>query len=252
MRVKNAIIYMEQPYEGKAEKKLQKSVYAGGLNERQDAISIKKQRAQKQALEIVGDAFTVDKKLDEQQNTHRENVKELTEQLHEMRGYIEAQHNMPEEEMTAEMKEAQKEAIFEYEKQYAAIKNEIRAENASIEAISQERLKNAPMAEAQKAAEEIIETAGEEVVDMLFQEAKEHIDEEQKEKAEQAEKVAEKRQEEEEKIAEAGKEQEEAKVRAEMIKQTAVDETEKEIQEMLNKLKLLEEDIKGAAVDKVL
>ncbi len=252
MKVKNVAFNVgQEDRKLYGQKEHSKSVFAGNRNQ-QDSILLKKQQARQKAMKIVGDTFATDRKLDEEQEARREKVKELTQQLHEIEGYIEDQNKMPKEEMTTEMKAAQKEAIKQYKKQYQALKNEVKAELITIEATKVERLKSSPMAEAQEAAEMVLEAACEEVVDMLMQEAKEHIDEKQEEREEQAEKIAEKKEEEEERLAKVEEEQREAEAVAEQIKKSATDEVHKEIEDMLNKLKLLEEDIKGAAVDKML
>lgn len=253
MKVNNTTICVGREERSIHQKKEQaKSFFAGTLNQQDDPIFLKKQRAKQKAMKIVGDTFASEQKLDEMQDTRREKVKELTQQLHEIEEYIAAQKEMPEEEMTAEMKAAQKEAIFEYEKQYQAVKSEIKAELITIEASKIERLKSSPMEDAQEAADKVMEAAAEEIVDMLFREAKEHIDEEQEEREEQAEKIAEKKEEEEERIAKAEEEQKETEAMRDAIKQSVTNDAQKEIEEMLNKLKLLEEDIKGAAVDETL
>lgn len=228
------------------------SFYAGGLNQQEDPIFQKKQQARQKAMKIVKDTLDSDVKLDKEQQKRRENVKELTEQLHELEGYLADQQNMPEEELTPEMQKARQDAIAEYTRQCAAVENEIKAENIVIEATKIERLKASPMVKAQEAAEEILESAGEEIVDMILQDTKERIDEEQEEREEQAEKAAEKKEEEEERIAKSEQEREEAEAMAEAIKQAATSDVQKEIEKMLDELKLLEEDIKGAAVDTVL
>ncbi len=248
MKVRNISVYASQPNRNTA--LLPKE--QGKFGQEQDPIFLKKQQAKQKALKIVGDTFAMDRKLDEEQNDRRKKVKELTEQLHEMEGYIEAQIDMPEEEMTPEMKVAREEAIQEYKKQCDEIKSEIKSIVITIEASKVERLKASPMQKAQEAAEKVLETASEEVINMLMQEAKENIEEDMEEKEQQAEKLAEEKQEEEERLAKTEEKKEEAEALAEQIKNSSTNEVQKEIEDMLNKLKLLEEDLKGAAVDEIL
>lgn len=256
MRVKNTSIYMGQDEislrhrtENAAQQKNRKSISATGLNQQNDSVLMKKQMAQKKAMKIVGDTFSAEHALDEEQNSRREKVDELRQQLTEIQGYITAQEEIPEEEMTQEDKAARQEALKEYQKQYDNIKNQIISEIATIRGTKLERLKSSPMLEAQKEAEKIMEAASDEIIGMLMQEAKDHIDEEKEEREEKAEKIAEKREEEEERLDKSKEKSEEAEAIAEMIRQSASNDTQREIEELLDKLKLIEEDIKGATVD---
>ena len=126
-----------------------------------------------------------------------------------------------------------------------------------------ERLKSQAMAEAQRAKEEIMDAASQEAIGMLVDDAKQQIDD----KAEEVQEAAKERQEEqkeEEKRVEAAKENKsevEAAVEnnrekiADMTKQFTDSEDitrdmDSEIKKMLEEQKLLEEDIKGLAVNK--
>lgn len=256
MKVKNTSVYMGQDEvslrhreEAAEQQKNRKSISAVSLNQQNDSILLKKQMAQQKAMKIVGDTFAAEHTLDEEQNSRREKVKELRQQLTEIQGYITAWEEAPEEEMTEEMKSAQQEALKEYQKQYDKIKNEIEVEVATIRLTKIERLKSSPMVKAQKEAGEIVEAAGDEIIGMLVQEAKDHIDEEKEEREEKAEKIAEKKEEEEKRLEKSEEKNEEAEAITEMIRQSASNDTQKEIEELLDKLKLIEEDIKGAAVD---
>ena len=102
-----------------------------------------------------------------------------------------------------------------------------------------------------------MEEASEEIVGMLFEEGKEHLDEEQKLREEQAEKI-EKEKEEQEAFIEAQKEKKEAaeELTEEMpmeemltLEQAKTD-VQKEVQNIVDKMKLVAEDMKGAVVDK--
>lgn len=255
MKVKNTSIYMGQDAislrhreENAEQQKNRKGISASGLGQT-DNILMKKQMAQAKAMKIVGDTFAAESTLDEEENSRREKVKELRQQLNEIQGYITAQEEIPEEEMTEEDKAAQQEALKEYQKQYDNIKNEMKAEIAAIKATKLERLKSSPMLEAQKEAEKIMEAASDEIIGMLVEEAKDHIDEEKEEREEKAEEIAEKREEEEERIEKSKEKSEEAEMMAEMIRQSVSNDTQREIEELLDKLKLIEEDIKGTTVD---
>ncbi len=138
------------------------------------------------------------------------------------------------------------------------LEKEIELENAIITGIKLERLKSNPMGKAQRQADAIMNAASEEIVGMLVDEAKEHLDKEMQEKVEQAERKEEKeeiREEKLEKIKEKKEEQEE--LTEEIIEATEelislggkqID-VQKEIKNIMNKMKILEDDIKGAKVD---
>lgn len=170
-----------------------------------------------------------------------------------------------------------------YEKRNLEIDKELRGCYASIRATKQERLKYHEMVNAQKKADEVLDAAGKEIFGMLVEEAKDHVDEELEEPREEAKEEAEEKAEEEEKIEEREEKQEEleaqvdaAQVRSEeqeALRREAqersredadlletmmeagmgnvgnVSDVQSEIKNMLHKMKLLEEDLKGSTVD---
>lgn len=159
-------------------------------------------------------------------------------------------------------------------------------ENAGIRAVRIENLKHHAMLDAQQEADKINEAASKEAIGMLTGEAQEHIEEELEEKKEEAEKKAEEKEEQEEKIEERREEKEKlqekieikqeenreveeikeeqrenAREQADLIEDAQIYSTNQsslpskvqtEIKAMLQKMKLLEEDIKGAKVDDTL
>lgn len=162
----------------------------------------------------------------------------------------------------------------------------IKGENAAIRAVRIENLKHHAMLDAQQEADKIKEAASKEAIGMLLGEAQDHIDEELEEKKEEAEKKAEEKEEQEEKIEEQREKKEElqekieirqeenreveeikqeqrenAREQADLIEDAQIYSTNQstlpskvqtEIKAMLQKMKLLEEDIKGAKVDDAL
>ncbi|MDE7186085.1 MAG: hypothetical protein K2O13_01030, partial [Lachnospiraceae bacterium] len=136
---------------------------------------------------------------------------------------------------------------------------------------------------AQKKADKVMEAASKEVIGMLTEEAKDHVDEEMEEKREEAEEKAEEKAEEEEKIENRKEEREELENRIDEAhaKNEAQEELRREAEErsredavllgdmmdagmagagdasnvktdiknMIHKMKLLEEDLKGSIVD---
>ncbi|MCM1089896.1 MAG: hypothetical protein NC092_12090 [Butyrivibrio sp.] len=136
----------------------------------------------------------------------------------------------------------------------------IEQENRTLEGMRLERLKKSPMVKAQKQAEELLDAARDEIIGMAVEAGKDHIDEESEERKEQAEKVEEEKEKKEEFIEKQKekreKEEEELLENMPVTEMLALDElktdTKQELQEMLSKLKLVAEDIKGAAVDETL
>ena len=145
-----------------------------------------------------------------------------------------------------------------YETEINEASREMQGENAAIKSIELERLKKDPMVGAQKAKDEILEQASDQIVGMLMEEAKDKIDEEMEEKKDAAEKAEEKKEEEEERTEKqdekkAKEEQLRDQIKASTELMTKSDElledVQKEVKKILDEMKLLEEDLKGAAVD---
>ena len=155
--------------------------------------------------------------------------------------------------------------MLDYEASYVAsayeAKQEIMVENRIISATELERLKSHAMADAQKQADAVMDEASREIVGMLVGEAKDHIDEEAEKEKEKAQAEKEKEEELQERIdAVKEKKKEEEELTEEILDEVAkatstmtdVNAAQQEIKEMMNKMKLIEDDIKGAAVDKSL
>lgn len=154
---------------------------------------------------------------------------------------------------------------------------------SSLTDMKLERLKYHKMADAQKNADKVMEQASEDIQGMLVEEARDYVDETYEEQREEAKKEAEEKEEQEEKIElrreqkelieerietaqentheaeEAEKEQsKDAREEAQFLKDMAEagmdvagagDAVKAEIKDMLNKLKLVEADIKGIEID---
>lgn len=163
-------------------------------------------------------------------------------------------------------------------------KTDIQIYNKAVTATKLARLKTHEMVDAQKEADQIMANASREVIGMLIDEAKDHVDEELEEKTEEAKKEAEERAEQEKKVEERREKQEELEARIDEIRakneeqeelRREAEERSREdadllenmmdagvgnigavmsdvkaaIKEMLHKMKLLEEDVKGSIVD---
>ncbi|MCM1155825.1 MAG: hypothetical protein NC314_03975 [Roseburia sp.] len=170
-----------------------------------------------------------------------------------------------------------------FEKNMKNAQIDLQSEDSAIRMVKIERLKKQGMVKARKEADEINEAAAKETISMLIGEAQDHIDEKMEEKKEEAKEKAEEKEEQEEKIeeqreqkelqqAQLALEQEESHIaeetrseqrrksreQAELIEDAVDDESlsglstseaKLAIKEMLQKMKLLEEDLKGAALD---
>ena len=292
---------MEEQQAGKG-KKNQKSVFAGELNGIQDNILVKQQKARKEALKVVTDTWSGDKKIDNGLKERRERIKSLQEEVgnakKELADIARQQEDLqerygidadsaeqkdlelllksreagrnPEVSLTKEERERLAglagQELTEYQSRVLELdsygdyhraiiaedEKQIEIENKIIRDTKLERLKKDPMQGAQKQAEAIEEAAGKEILGMLAEEGKEHVDKEQEEKEEQ-----------EELLAKRKDEREEAKKRAEALAESLPTEQllsldkiqediNREIQNIVDKMKLIEEDIKGAAVDQTL
>ena len=166
--------------------------------------------------------------------------------------------------------------IEPHEKVINDIQKEIVCENKTIEGIKLERLKINPMLHAKVAAEDIMDVANNEIIGLILDEGKDHIDQKIEEEKELADKKAEEKNKQEEKT-EAVKEKKEAaealanKDSADFVSKDSsvhndtsaqlntieqfldfnetINDIQREVQDIIDKMKLLQEDIKGAAVD---
>ncbi len=125
-------------------------------------------------------------------------------------------------------------------KQLIDAQKEMRADTAGVRGIQQERLKSAPMQEAQEASEEIMENANEEIIGTLISESKEHIDEKRQEMKEEAKEAMEEKKEREEAL-------EERKLERAIIIGTLISESKEHIDEKRQEMK---EEAKEAMEEK--
>lgn len=159
----------------------------------------------------------------------------------------------------------------------------LEAYNGAVRSIKQERLKFHKMTDAQNNAKKVMDEAGKDIQGMIWEEAKDHVDETYEDKREEEKEKAEEKEEQEDKIElrkeqkelmearieavreeshevqEAQRQQEkDAREEAELLGDMADaglnvaganDMVKAEIKDMLNKLKLIEADIKGIEVD---
>lgn len=145
-----------------------------------------------------------------------------------------------------------------YKKQLNEAKDQMKAANDSASNIKSAMAKSQTMLKAQDTAEKIEEAARKEIVGMLLDEAKDHIDEEMEEKKEEALEKAEEEKEEEERLEQIKEDKDEKEEFSEQVADSAqilteadsaMEDAQRAIKKVMDEMKLLEEDIKGAAVD---
>lgn len=261
------------------ENKERKTIFAGDLQGNQtlqERIRQRKEKARQEALKIVRDAWAADQAIDRSMDESREHIVKLQEDnlqvQGEMRDINEKRRELmeiygvtedtPEELQPEEYRERVQELNDREEynqKILGANQRDIMVENAVIRGTKQEKLKRDPqhtMVGAKEQADEVLEAASDEIIGMVMDAAKDHLDEEQEKREEQAEKIEEKKEEMEELQEKREERQEELE---ELIEDIPVDDMldleqtkdniQQEVQNIVDKMKLVAEDIKGTMVD---
>lgn len=281
---------------GKGTQEERKTLFAGNFNVGgNDPIAEKRREAQQKAIKVVGDAWNTDKEIDrsiEERRAHYQEQlaikKEAQAQLSDLNDKMDAlkeeygvTKDMSYMECPAEFRQRYsefKDQADEFKAQIYDADKLIKDDLADIRAITIERLKSSPMAEAQKTADAIEEAANSQIVDLAMQEGKDKLEEEAKEREEKAEEKAEAEEIEEEKLEhirteramrEALVEQtkeavEEAKAKSresdapdipleDLVKiaqaNTETSKAQKVLQEIKSSMSLLEADLTGIEVD---
>lgn len=246
------------------EKENRKAIYAGQLKENtlESRIEQKKKEAQEKALKVVSDAWEVDRSIDKDLQSRRDHIDSMKQENQELLDKIQeleqAQADLPTEneaEYQQRMEEFEKEKEA-YQEKLDDNMGLILEENAIIRATSTERLKDHSMVDAKKQAESVMEAASDAIIGMVVEDSKEHIDEEQEKRQEEADKIEEKQEEQEEFIeAQKEKKEENEELLEEIVNEEVITLTQNQtdvqaqVQDILNKMKLVAEDIKGAMVD---
>ena len=241
------------------------------LNLSGNILDEKKTQAKKEAMKLIRDAFEGDQKVSDSFNEKKRHLEELIQSKGEADKVIKdieserkalreeyglSENSQEEQELRllekefraglpgsdVSLSEEEREAIAQikerglteyqsrsmemlnYEKNYI-VKSysntfEIQDENRSLGVMEREMLKNTSMIDAQKQAKKVEEELNEQVVSIVVDEAKDNIDSDVEEKKEEAEKAT-----------------------------SNVVEAKQEVKEMMSKMNILEEDIKGITVD---
>lgn len=247
------------------------TIFAGNIGVRPDSITIKKKQAQKQAMKVLMDTFKSEKKLDQSlddMSAQRQELKDANvgyhkelDQIREEKQELMERYGVTED--SSEYPEEYQQQMQELEEREDLYSGYIKKNDASIKSISRslgdtsiERLKSHAMVDAEKQSEEILQAANKDIFGDLINEGKKHIEEKMEEAKEKAEKLAEKKEEEEERLEK--KEEKEEKLEETQNKETIEtmnsyndpdSQVKKEIDEILDDLKLIQEDLKGVKVD---
>lgn len=136
-------------------------------------------------------------------------------------------------------------------------KSKTAGENRTVDAIKLAQVKTHTVVDANKTAQDIMDQASKDIVNTLIDEAKDKVDEELEEKEAEAEKKAEEEEAKQEKLEKNKKDEQKIEDSTDQLSlitkaDNAQDKLQKEIQVMIDNQKLLEEDIKGIAVDEML
>ena len=246
-------------------------LFAGGMTGTDPMdmqIAGRREEAMQKARKIIGDVYVAEKSIDddlaERAGRIEESKQSIVEANKELKALREEQEKLKEQYgITGE--EAEEELPEEYKMQHAELERYgepfrqtvteaekvIREETAIIQAVKLERLKSSPMVAASEEAEEIIETAEENILTMLLDEGKEKIEETTEECKEKQEQLEEKERLKEAKEKERKERTElpEASMKELLELENVKKEMKQEVDQMLTEMKLLAEDIKGSMLD---
>ncbi|MBR2408647.1 MAG: hypothetical protein IKB07_06785 [Lachnospiraceae bacterium] len=254
------------------EENLQKGrVFSGKLQFPGDKIAERRREAQEKAMNVVKTAFTgeqiLDASVEEMKNSIEKGKEETVAWKAELNRIAEEKEKLHGNEFltTEEYKKELAELNKAEEHFKGLIANEKKYEDRTLQALTDiklERAKESPMVDATEQAEDILAAAGKDMVSLLVEEAKEHMETELEKKQEAAEEKAAKEKELEERIEAMKAEKEEEKDEdtpameqlevstRQMVKIAETGETvQKELKNIVDRLKLDLEDLKGAAVD---
>ena len=262
-------------YNGQSVLKGQNNVIKGKtLNLGSNPLDEKKAQAKKDAMKLIRNAFEGDQKISNEFNEKKRHVEELIKDKGEADKVINdienerkilrdeyglTENSQEEKELKllekdfrsglpgsdVSLSEEERKAVAEikerglteyqsrsmekldYAKNYIvksyANTLEIQDENRSLGMMEREMLKNTSMIDAKKEAKKLEEELNEQVVTIAMDDAKDNIDSDFEEKKEEAESMS--------RITKS------------------VDEAQQEVKEMMTKMKMLDEDIKGIEVD---
>ena len=264
MRVKNISFYMGNNVVQRKHSEENKIIDGRGTAMASDSIAAKKAQAQKKAMKIIGDALSGDKQIDDDLNERREKVRTLQKENGEnkaaMKDLQDQREKLLEQGYAADSDEVKNldEQVKSYAELISDAEDEIQMENAVVRQSKLERLKSDPMVKAREQADSVLEAASDEILGDLIAEGKQHIDEKLEEEKKKAEEAKEKKEELEEQIEARKEDKKEQEKLTEDILEAAkkmentgntVSDAQQAIKTLMNKMSLVEDDVKGAAVD---
>lgn len=237
-------------------------------------IEEKRTTAMEKAKKLLSDVFVAEKSIDDDLAERANRIKEseqaivgANKELHaleEEKEKLKEQYGITGEETEEELPEEykmQRDELTRYGEPYhqtiGEAKKVMEEERRIISAIEVERLKSDPMVEASEQAEEILDSAEEEITGMVMDAAVEQMQEKAEEAREKQEAEEEKAELEEAKRKEREERRKEAELpdvpMQELLNlEQARGEMKQEVDTMLTEMKLLAEDIKGSMVDEEL
>lgn len=284
MKIAENTIRMSMAGERYTEKQSGKSVssdkarfYAGSIGIQQpleNVVAEKRATAMEKAKKLLGDVFAAEKSVDDDLKERAGRIKESEQAIvdanKELAQFEEEKEKLKEqygvtgeetEEMLPEEYKMQRDELTRYGEPYrttiANARKTIEEEQKVIAAVKVERLKTDPMIAASKEADELLESAEEEIYGILIDEAVDNIEEDAKEAKEKQEALEEQEELEEAKRKEREERQEQAElsdvpVQELLALEQSRSEMKQEVDHMLTDMKLLAEDIKGSVVDETL
>ena len=194
------------------------TIQASELNLFQDPLTDKKQKAQKDAMDLIKQQFESDSTVDDTMDEFRSQIDEGKEQAlaasNELKYIREQKAQLAEEYKDHDCEEykAYKKDLDNLESHWAKELNDskqlISDSTSMIRAIKQETLKHHGMIDANNAAQDLLEASSKEIAGMLLNEAKENVDKDLEETIEKAEEANEQKAEQEEHLKETQAEQE--------------------------------------------
>jgi len=252
-------------------------MYVGGIgvqNPLDARIEEKRAAAMEKAKKMIGDVFAAEKAVDDDLAERANRIKESEqiivdankelEKIEEEKEKLKEQYGITgeeTEEMLPEEYKMQRDELTRYGEPQRQVINEAKKvmneERKVIAAITVERLKSEPMVGATEQAEEILESAEEEIVGLITDAVVENLKEKMKEAKEKQEEEEEKAELEEAKRREREGRREQAELSEVPVQELltldqARGEMKQEVDNMLTEMKLLAEDIKGSMVDEEL
>ncbi len=287
-RINSIFPYSGEQFLSPSAKKNMRSINASGLAEALDPVETRLGKARQQAMKFIREALAGELSIDEDMkarnarigelgktiNKTEKAVKDIDRRLSDLRTEYGIDPDSQEEKALEDLVNAEGTPtdLTEYQQRALSLmrdravhqdtlkeaKTDIRIENMTVRDMSVERLKSDPMGDAREQADAVMEAAGQAVVGMVVGDAMEHIDEQIGEKREEAEKAAEEKEKLEERIEAAKEKKEEQEELTEEILEAAermsvkeldMSDPESGINKLMNRLKLIETDVRGAVVD---